>query len=337
MADTVTTLGLTILSQEYRGDVVRQINRRVSILRYLPIVKGDGKNLAFAPEADGQLAENYAEGADATNFGGDVQASAVLSWGLYRSNIHVTKLAMDASATASTPLGNRHLWARNLVNSTAKLASTINSEVFVGPGTGTRLAGLDVAIGLDANTYATIDRSVGGNSYFRPSVFNAAGPAVAPTFAQIRDDMRVIYEACGENPDTAFSKPAVFNTIAGLFDATRRQVDSVMTARGQVRLEFGAQALEVDGMMFLKDKDATAGQIYYLNTNHVEMQYLPDATMSGLPEGDVTGDDGFGAVPLGFHYEMLAKNGPSERAEVLSTIQMKVDRPNSCGVRKNVA
>lgn len=336
MTDTVQTLSLVILAQQYRGDTVRQINRRTVILKMLKIVPGEGKNVAFVPEADGQLAENYSEGADAANFGSDAQEAGTLSWGLYRANFHVSKLAMDAARTTGTPLGNRMLWARNLVNASAKLATTLNKAAYNGAGTGTTWAGLDVAIGANTNTYATIDRSQGGNAYFRPTVVDPGSPT-SPTFALIRDDIRQIYEACGENPDLAPCLPAIFNKVASLFDNTRRQIDNIMTARGPIRLDFGFQALEVDGTMFVKDKDGTAATIYYVNTNHVELQYLPSANMSALPQFEVEADDGFGQVPLGFDYEMLAKNGPSERAEVLSTAQLVVDRPNSCGVRLNVS
>lgn len=335
MADTITTLSLVTLAQEYRGDTVRQINRRTVAIRLLKIVPGEGKNLAWAPEADGQLTENYTEGADATNFGGDAQASAILNWGLYRSNIHVSKLALDGAASSSTPLGNRMLWARQIVNGSAKLASTLNKALYNGAGTGTTIFGLDGAIGSTTNTYGGIDRTQGGNAYFLPTVVDPGVPT-AITFKAIRDDVRQIYEACGENPDIALCAPAVFNAIGSLFDNTRRQVDEIQTARGTVRLSFGFQALELDGMYFVKDKDATAGQIYYVNTNHVELQYLPDASVRGFESETVEADDGFGQVPLGMTYEMLAKNGPSNRAEILSTLQLKVDRPNSCGVRKNV-
>lgn len=338
MADTPQTLSLITLAQQYRGDTVRQINRRVALLKFLPIVAGEGKNCAWAPEAGGALAENYSEGADAANFGSDAQASAVLSWGLYRSPFHVTKLTMDAAATTMTPLGNRMIWARNLVNASAQLASYINQELYTGPGTGTRIGGLDVAIGNVSNTYAGIDRSQGGNAYFRPTVVDPGVPT-AISLALIRDDLRKIYEASGQTPDVAFCSPTVWNTIGGLFDATRRQIDVVTTARGPIRLDFGYQALEVDGTVFVKDKDASlaaTNSIYYLNTNHLKLQYLPSANMSALPQFDVEADDGFGSVPLGFDYEMLAKNGPSERAEVLSTIQLVCDRPNACGVRRNI-
>lgn len=332
MADTLSTLSLITLAQQFRGSTVRQVNRRCVILRLIKIVPGEGKNVAFAPEADGAIAETYSESADTSNFGSDAQASATLSWGLYRSGFHVSQLAMDAAATTQTPVGNRLLWARNMVNAGAKLASFINKDIFSGTA---GVVGLDSAIGSASNTYATIDRSQAGNSYFRPTVVDP-GVLTDPTFALMRDDVRQVYEACGEQPDLAPCSPAVFNKIGGLFDATRRQVDQVMTARGQIRLDFGLQALEMDGMMFVRDKDATAHTIYYVNSEHVELQYLPSQLMSGLPQEGDTPDDGFGAVPLGMTYEMLAKLGPSERAHVRATVQLVVNRPNSCGVRLNV-
>lgn len=335
MADTVTTLSLVTLAQEYRGDIVRQINRRTVLLKLLNIFRGEGKNCAFGPEADGQVAENYADGADAANFGGDVQASAVLPWGLYRSNIHVSDLSMDASAGASSPIGNRMLWARNVVNAAAKLGSQINAAGYNGAGTGTTIAGLDVAIGSVSNTYAGIDRSQGGNAYFRPYVVDP-GVSTAITQAQIRTDIQAIYVASGMNPDLAICAPALFNSIGATFDATRRQIDTVATARGPIRLDFGWSALEVDGTLFVKDKDATAGTIYYLNTNHVSFQYLPPTDPVNAPV-QVMADDGFGEVPLGMRFKKLATLGASERAQVSSTIQLVVDRPNACGVRKNAA
>lgn len=338
MADTLTTLGLVTLAQMFRGDVVRQINRQVTALKFIPIVPGAGKNVAWAPEGDGQIAENYAEGADAANFGGDAQTSAILSWALYRANIHVSNLSLDGSASSASPDGNHQLWARNAVNAAAKLASKINGELFAGAGTGTLICGLDAAIGLDTNTYATIDRTVGANAFWKPTVV-APGAPTKPTLALIRDDIRKIYEASGENPDVALCAPSVFNAVGNLFDATRRQIDTVHASGGPVKLEFGYHALEVDGTMFVKDKDATAGQIYYLNTAAMALEYLPSASQAMLLERagvQVQADDGFGEVPMGFKFEMLAKTGPSEKAEILSTCQLKVERPNKFGVRKNV-
>ncbi len=336
MADDFTTLSLVTLAQEFRGDVVRQINRRVATLKMLRIVEGSGKNISWAPEGDGTIAETYAEGVAPTDFAQDIQTSAYLNWSLYRANIHVSQLAMDAAVTSSSPEGNRQLWGRTLVNGTAKLAAHLNAEVFAGPGTTTRMAGLALAVG-DAD-YATIDRT-SSNYTFMASTIVDPGTPTGITMALIRDDIRKIYEASGTTPDLAACTPAVFNKVGALFDATRRQVDSVRGGAGQVKLEFGFQALEVDGTVFFRDKDATAQCIYYLNSDHVEIQYLPSASQAMLIEasgGMIAADDGFGTVPLGMKYEMLAKTGPSEKAEILWTGNLVVDRPNSCGVRKNV-
>ncbi len=333
MTDSITTLDLITLAQEYRGNIVRQINRSTTFLKMVKIVAGEGKNVAWATEADGALGVAYTDGADVTDFSRDVQDSAILTWGLYLSSFHVSQLSMDAAATSATPAGNMALWARNLQNAAAKLAAVVNVACYTGLGTSGLLGGLDVAIGSATNTYAGINRSTGSNAYFRPIVVDP-GSSTAPTMSLLRDDIRQIYESCGENPDLALVNPAGFNKVGSLFDATRRQtVDAVSVARGLIKLDFGFHALEVDGTMFMKDKDATAGSLYYLNTNHIELQYLPSVKMSGLPTAEVEADDGFGEVPLGMHYEMLAKTGTAEKALVRTQIQMKVERPNSCGVR----
>ncbi len=339
MTDTLQTIDLVTLAQMFRGNVVAQINRQVQTLKFLKIVDGEGKNLAWAPEGDGAIAENYSEGADAANFGSDAQASAILSWGLYRSNFHVSNLAMDGAASSVDPIGNRALWARSMTNASAKLASTLNEKLFSGAGTGTTICGFAEAIGKDDNIYATINRATGGNEYWQPTVIDP-GALTPVTMPLIRDDIKQVYEACGENPDVALCSPSVFNSVGNLFDDTRRYVDYVNSARGMQKLSFGYQAIEVDGCVFVKDKDCTANTIYYLNTEACEVQCLPSAeqrAMLAALDLNVQADDGFGQVPLNFKYEMLAKTGASEKAEVLSTMQLKVERPNKFATRKNVS
>lgn len=344
MADAPQTLALIVTAQNYAGDIVRQINRTSQTLRMIPIVVGEGKNVAWAAEADGQLAEEYADGADASNFGSDAQAGATLNWSLMRSDFRVTGLARAAARTGRTPAGNIGLWARNLVNSSAKLASHVNARIFSGSGAGSpkQMTGLGAAIGDDTNVYATIDRS--SATYWQPTVIDP-GSATPITLAQIRDDLSQIYEASGEMPDLAAVSPAVFNQVVGLFDATRRytqMVDEVQTARGTVKLDSSYRGVEVDGCVFYKDKDATANRIHYLNSNHIELQVLPqadaEALMPGLAPGMMlSANDGFGALPLMFQYEMLATTGDSKKAEVRLYAELKVAKPNAFGVRKNVA
>lgn len=331
MSDTPQTLALITLAQEYRGDVVQQINRKTILLKLLRIVRGGGSNIGWVAQSSGHVAENYSDGAAASNFGSDTQTPAVLQWGLYRGNVHVTKLAMDTAATASSPQGNRALWGKNLADAMGTLAALIEDELFNGLGTGTLIAGLDVAIGDTTNTYATIAR--GSASYWQPYVVDP-GVLTLPTLPLLRKDLGAIYDQCGETPDIAIAPTSVFNAIAGQFDPNRRWTQ-VNTARGTVTLDAGYEGIQVDNCMFLKSKDATANQVYYINTNHVEIQTLPDSEVPLEILDAVQANDGFGSVPLDMKVHPLAEVGPAKRAEVLANCQLVVKKPNACGVRKN--
>lgn len=337
MADNVTTLALLALEQKLRGDIVKQVNRRSALLRVLPILPGEGKNCSWAVEGDGALGENYAEGADATNFGGDAQKSAKLDWGHYRSNFHVTGTARRAARRSSTPGGVQNLVGRHMKSSIAKVASIVNTALFTGPGTGTTIGGLNVAIGDDTNTYASIDRSDSNNAFFRPTVVDP-GQAEEITLGLIREDQGKISDLCGEQPDIAVCSTSVFNAIGGLFDESRRYVYDITTSRGQIKLDASIGAIEIDGTYFMKDKDAPAGRIYYLNSHYVHLEYLPpDQEFMDELEMEMYADDGYGATPLGVICHKLAKNGDSDRYECLTNVQLVVERPNACGVRKNIA
>ncbi len=334
MTDQLQTIDLLTLATEFRGDIVKQINRRTVGLRCIPMVRGDGKNIAWATELDGAHAESYSEGADATAFGGDQQSSAVLPWALYRSNVHVSSLAQDGAAGATTPAGNRSIWARQIINGAAKLATNLNTALFAGTGASNTLVGFAEAIAKDDNSYATVDRSQTASSYFRPTVVDP-GSDTEVTIALLRDDQRVMYEASGEVADIALTTPTLFNAIGGLYDDTRRTVQQA-SGQGATTLNYGFQALELDGMQFLRDKDATTKTIFYVNTSHCRIEVLPGAKQKQMVDSmGVTPDDGFSAVPLDFVLEMLAKTGASDKAQMRWTGQFACDRPNTCGARKH--
>lgn len=338
MADTPQTIALLAFGQLLRGETVRTINRKSSTLRALRIVDGIGQNCAWAVEGDGQVGEEFSEGAAAANFTSDSQTQAVLQWARARSNFKVTGSARRAARSAQAgPGGNKALIARNLVNSSAKVASIMNGRLFNGTGASDMPVGFDAAIGDDANTYATINRATAGNEFWKPTVVDP-GSLIAPTFSLMRSDRTKIFKACGEMPDLALVAPEVFDTIGGLYDSTRRYVKDIVTARGKVTLDAGFEALELDGMFFLKDKDATANRIYYVNSNYVEIQVQqPDLDALGDVTMNMAADDGYGAFPLGIQCTKLAKDGDSDKYMCLSEYALVVRRPNTCGVRKNVA
>ncbi|NUP13764.1 MAG: phage major capsid protein [Polyangiaceae bacterium] len=339
MADTPQTLALLALGQKYRGKIVPQINRLSATLRVLPMIPGGGKNVAWVAEGDSEDAENYADGADAANFSSDSQNDAILSWARVRKNFKITDTARAAAQTNEAgPDGLKDLIAHNIITQSGKVASKVNLQIFSGDGTSDALTGFDTAIGDDTNTYATIVR--GTDTYWKPTVVDP-GSLTPLTFAQVRSDRTAIFKKSGENPDLAFVPPEVFDAWGNLYDATRRYVQEVTTPRGTVKLNAGFEGLEFDGMVILKDKDATANRIYYVNSNYVHLEYLPlsPATVAALMTMgiDMKADDGFGMTPLGIRCEKLAKTGDADKYMVKTTLQLVVRRPNTCGVRKNVA
>lgn len=340
MADNPQTLSavLNALAQNFRDQVVKTVNRRSVLLKTLRVQPGEGKNVAWDAEFDGMVAETFNDGDDAQNFGSDLVAPATLSWALFRSNFRITDLAMAASATSRTPAGLMNLLGRNIVNSSAKLASTINAACY---SSTTGLIGLDTAL-RDDNTYAGIDRTDPNYALWKSNVFDPGSPT-APTLDQIRDDITVsIYKACGEQPDIALCPPEVFRKLGSLFTELRRynqQVTEMNTARGMVTLDASVGAIEFEGCVFIKDKDATANTIYYLNSNYVHIEFLPQP-VGGLGEAsdahDAPMDDGFGPVPLGMKVKPLAVTGSSRKASSQVFTQLVVTKPSAMGRRKNV-
>ena len=99
MADTPQSLATitSALAQLYRAQITRQINRRSVLLRILPIRANEtGKNVAFDVEGDGMVAENFADGADVSDFGSDALTPVTLNFGLLRSNFRIIDQARAA-------------------------------------------------------------------------------------------------------------------------------------------------------------------------------------------------------------------------------------------------
>ena len=338
------TAALLVLAQNYAGDIVRQFNRRSATLAFLRKTPGEGKNCAFGAQGDGAEGEAYAEGADASNFAADSQSGAILPWAQYRSNFSVSGLAKATARSSRTPEGNIELIARDIVDASAALASKINVAIFTGvsgasPG---QIVGLAEAIGSTSNTYATIDRSSGANAFFRPYVVDP-GSATALTFAQIRLDLTSIMKKGGVKPNLAIVGPETLNAIGALYDPQKQyvyQAMKVMGGDGMIELDGGTGAIKFDGCAFVEDKDCPEGNIYYLNTDVVELQYLPldEPAMGGSDEmvdADIT--DGVDQIPLGIRIEALARSGDADKVMVKVYPQLVVKRPNMCGTRKHVA
>lgn len=336
MADFDLSTITGALSQAFRDRVVRTFNATSTLLKVLPIERGAGKNCAWDVEGTGAIGENFSDGADVSNYGTDVPHAATLSWGLYRSNFKITNLARSAARSSQSPRDLMMPMGRSLVNSSRKLASSINDELFNGLGTGTLIAGLDVALD-DSNTYAGLSRST--EAYVRAKVFEP-GVTTAPTFQLLRKDLFDIKDICGEMPDLAFVDSAGFLKIAALFDSSRRwDLDlTINTARGSVVLDASVGKVQIEGCTYIQDKDATSASLYYLNSNYVHVEYLPSADEEQLPEDMIRMgmEDGYGPLPLGMNVYPLARTGAARKVTAEVQVQLVVAKPTACGIRKHL-
>jgi hypothetical protein len=336
MADNPQTLAAisNAVAQTFPDKIARQVNRMSVKLSLLTITRGDGKNVSWDVESDGALVENFTDGAPVVNFGSDNPQPAILPWGMERSNFRVTNTAAAVAASGASPAQLHDLIGRNLFNSSGALASTLNGLLYTGAGTGTLIAGTKGAAISDTGVYAGIDRALGGNAFWKASVFDPGAPT-ALSLKMIRDDLAAIYTKSGRRPDLAFVSPTGLNVVKSLFDGNRQWFADVNTAgRGKVTLENSASVVIVDGCQFIEDKDAPAGEISYENSAEQEIVVLPQAVNFADPLGPA--DDGFNTLMLGFYAYELGRVGSDRRMSIEAHLQLKIERPNAFGRRLNV-
>lgn len=348
----ITTEALLVLAQNYSGNLVAQVNRKATTLSLLSHNADSGANVAWAARGSGAVAEAFTPGSVVSTYTQDAQAGATLDWAAYRATFGITALARAITQSTPTPEANIEAIALLMQSHFEAMADKMNKDIFVGQSgqTPRQIVGLDEAIGLTSNTYATIDRSSGSNVYWRPYVADPGSPT-ALSFAQIRGDIAEIMKKSGERPDIAIVGPSTYNAVAALTDPLKQFVIHVLPAETVSRrlptYQGGAGILQFENCLFVEDKDATEGKIYYLNSRVVSMQYLPltmPAPMNpGSPgEGyDIANlaamNDGFNEIPLGLRLKALPVASDSDQAMMFLFPQLRVTRPNACGVRKNIA
>lgn len=323
------------LAQNLKDVVTRTFNSTAPTLRMFRMEQGEGKNCAWDVEGTGAIGENFADGADVANTGSDAVQMAKLDWGLYRSNFKITNLAAAAARSSRSPAGLVRPLARSLQNSARKLSSTINGVAYSGAGAGTTIFGLAGGV-KDDNTYAGIDRTQAANAGFRAKVIDP-GALTDPTIALVRGDLGAIYDICGEKIDVALCNTAIWNKLAAQFTEVRRFTQDVFLGGRQVTLDASVDAIVIDGCVFVKDKDATANAIYYLNSAYVSWEFLPPA-VEILPEGATMMqlEDSQGGLGLQVAVYPIARLGAAGKFTMEAQLQLKVEKPNACGKRLNV-
>jgi len=328
------------LAKVWGPQVRRALNSRaagmMTLLSMSPPRPGRGKNVQESVELDGESAETYSDGTDASTYTVNTVIQPVLSWGLYRSNGKITNLARDTAGTSVGPGELIRLAGRELTNKSRALALKLGTDFYSGSGSNA-LIGLDSALD-DDNTYATIDRTSATNAKYRAKVIDP-GSSTAITKALIRSDMASIYDAGGEYPSLALCHTDVYLKIASLFDANVQH--TIATDKdGRVVMSGGIDVIKFNGCVFMADRLATNNKIYYITPESFQFEVLPKVAATELGDVDqgssmleMTG----GQLPLGMYLESLARTGPAQKFSAYVTAQMLCVNPVQNGVRLNVS
>lgn len=350
MATDKLTNVANALSQLFAKKLARQYNRMAVLGQVIPTERdgqGNAKNIAWDVEMGGSVAGSYAEGADvdAGEISADTLVPATLSWGHYRGAFQCTETEFDAAArSAGSADAVRQLFTERVLSANTALAQALNTDLWA--GTGVDLSSNPNIVGVHGGAlettglYANVNRS----SYplWRGNVL-ANGSIARPLTIDLMEQMdQNIYTASGERANVIVVSPGVFRKYKGLFESIRRVEGS-----GPVpRYDTSVSTLFFQGdIPILRDKDAPAGTMTFLNTNRISKAFLPISTQSTEDVFKVLEEEGKGSngdgeenpLDLPFRIVPLAKNGDSLKFMVKCVLQLKVTRPNSMGYIKDIS
>ena len=338
---------LSALSQVFAPELARQFNRQSVLAELLPKQKGAGKNVGWDVRFSRTVhAASFPEGANMSDdeFQTDPTVPATLPWAMYRAGFSLSGLSVAAS---SGSIGSaRELleqFRTNLTDAGSDLISQINRALFIGDGTGTNIAGLLGGGALTTSgTYANINRATypawGSNRLVN-------GGASRPLTKSLLDQMEeTVYTACGMMPDIIVTSPSIARSYENIFDAMSR----VLIERGDVSAlgaipnagnpvipaNTGYTGLAYKGIPIYRDRDCPSGTLLMLNRQYVAIRVLPQVdlgTAVTIREEGLSGAPG-NDTGLSARIDSLAKQGDSDKFQLVTYLQIQVRKPNACGV-----
>ncbi|MFA5759451.1 MAG: phage major capsid protein [Clostridia bacterium] len=344
MADANT--GLIVYSTLYADEATRQINRSSPTFSIMPKRQARSHKADYAIDIGGLTASTYEEGAEVGTANSDAQSGISLALANYESPFGVTDKAQAAARLNGVP-GNVDQIGRQIVGASAAVAKQINGNIFNGTGVGSTetLIGLDTWIDT-SNTVGGIDRT--SATYWRAGL--VATDEVTLTKKVLYSDLAEINNAGGVRPNLAICNPLVFTQIQALFDANVQYVADFSSVTGYPVLGSGSvPTIVINGCAFVEDPDGYVdtvndlGTIYYLNSDHVWLEILPEQSPAVIPGfGDLSVPAAHGAAvyqyfEAGFTCKAVGRTAHAKKAVVSNMLQLCVDKPNCFGKRENIS
>lgn len=337
---------LPALSQLFAPELARQFNRQSVLAELLPKQRGAGKNVGWDVRFSRSVhAGSFTEGADMApnEFQRDPTVPATLHWGTYRTGFALSGLSVAAaSGSVGSALELLDQFRTNLTDAGSDLISQINRALYLGDGSGPNITGLFGGGALAASgTYAGINRAT--YPEWAGNVLGNGGVARPLTKALLDQMEESIYESCGMMPDIIVTSPSIARSYEGLFDAMARvlvergdlsALGAIPNAGGPViPANTGYTGLSYKGIPIYRDRDCPAGKLAMLNRQFAAIRVLPQVN---LGTSVTSREEGLSGTPgndtgISARIDSLAKEGDSDKFQLVTYLELQVRRPNACG------
>lgn len=338
-AETLSSIS-GALAQTFAPQITRLWNRQAILARSLRAVpgagQGGGQNIAWDVEYSGASADAFAEGSDVSSgeFATDPVTKAQLPWGQYRSAFQLSNLEILAAANnISNATALEDIVGERFLGSITKLISKINLDLFSGTGTSNgapSIIGLDAAL-ASTGSYAGINKA--SVTEWAGNVSSNAGTGRALSLSLLAGGEQLAFVNSGMEPSVLFTTAAIHSKYEGLFSDALRVVSD---GRGPVPSYQGStNNLYWRGKPVVRDRNATAGSLYMINPDEVELVYMP--WPGSMPDGvasmarNLESSNGLEgeSTPLMARCIPLGRTGSGVKFVCEIYIQLKVKRPGA--------
>jgi hypothetical protein len=351
VADTNFSAINPALEQRIRREVQKQYNRSSVTTDLIPKQAGMGKNLAWDVSVGTSTGQVFDDGQVVSTFNADVEILATLPWCEYGDALKITGRAEDVAQFSDTELGKT--WVFKLIQSRERAAQRINNEVWQGTGTANPqvIYGINMGSGgpLDSTgIYAGIDRST--FTQWQGITLGNGGIPRALTLSLIEYGFELTFTASGKSPTWGVTTPNLWRLLCELANDQRRILQQVVVRGETLNIALGYEAVEINGRPVFKDISVPRGVLAFFSEDSIAIEYLPTAPsraargkimatvpLAGLPQEQImTGAPTTGG-PLMANVISLPSPGNFESWMVVTTIQLRVGRPNAHFLIKDLA
>lgn len=340
MAMNIAALA-NLMAELFDDRIASQINRTAPLLQLLPKKMATSKEVRWDAKlgAAGTGSAVIADGTAPSVFTSDTRKPASLQYGTYHGAFSITPKTFAYARAAGNPSELADIFMEEMGDCIERLAVDVAVDVFAGAGGANTIAGL--GLGVDSTgVYAGVDRAV-DTQWASSEIDNTITTnSLEIDMRQMRTD---IYKASALPPDLIVCDPDTFKKYGDTFTGSRQYRQDVFLRGQKISLDAGYSALDFDGIPVVQDVRCQANTMYFLNTNHVTLEQLPDPNTAGNQGRIITAsaetdqEQNIGGGVLQARFIPLSFDGGTYPFVLYVYPQLAVRRPNSCGKIINVA